>query len=329
MSKPSVLITRKIPEPALQILQKHCDCEIWEETDTPVPRDVLKEKIQGKDGLYVLITDRVDAELMDQATSLKVISTMSVGYDHIDIHTASQKGIAVTHTPGVLTETTADLTFALMMAAARRITESERYLREGKWETWSPMQLTGQDIYGKTLGIIGMGRIGEAVARRATGFDMKILYHNRNRNEAAEKRVNASHVSLQTLLKESDYVCVLTPLTPETHHLIGEAELSLMKPSAILINSSRGPTVDEQALYRALKEKKIWAAGLDVYEKEPIGPGHPLLELDRIVLLPHIGSASIETRTRMAVMAAEDLVAGLTGQKPVHLVNPEVWNQGT
>ncbi len=320
-----IFVTRKIPDEALSILQERFDCEVWEQEETPVPREILKQKISEVDGLYVLITDRVDADLLAQASpGFKAISTMSVGYDHIDIESAAKKGVTVTHTPGVLTETTADLTFALLMAAARRITESEQYLRNGKWKTWSPMQLTGQDVYGKTLGIIGMGRIGEAVAKRARGFDMTILYHNRSRNEVAESRLGSRYVPLDELLQRSDYVCVMTPLTPDTHHLISERELAMMKPSAILINTSRGPTVDEDALYKALKNKEIWAAGLDVYEKEPIGPGHPLLTLDNVVLLPHIGSASIATRTQMAVMAAQDLVRVLNGETPYHPVKPGV-----
>lgn len=317
-----IFVARKVPDEALSILKEHFDCDMWEHEEIPVPREVLEQKISEVDGLYVLITDRVDAGLLERASAqLKVISTMSVGYDHIDIKATAQKGITVTHTPGVLTETTADLTFALLMAAARRLTESERYLRDGKWQTWSPMQLTGQDIYGKTLGIIGMGRIGEAVAKRARGFDMPILYHNRHRNEKAETRLGARYVPLDELLKQSDFVCVMTPLTPETHHLISERELAMMKPSAILINTSRGPTVDETALYKALKSRQIWAAGLDVYEEEPIGSGHPLLTLNNIVLLPHIGSASIATRTKMAVMAAQDLMRVLKGEVPMHPVN--------
>lgn len=322
--KTSVFVTRKIPDEALSLLEQHCHCEMWDEEDTPVPQDVLADRIMGADGVYVLITDKIDEQLLARAEKLKIISTMSVGYDHIDVAAASERGIIVTHTPGILTETTADLTFALLMATARRIPESERYLRTGKWTTWSPMQLTGMDIYGKTLGIIGLGRIGEAVARRASGFNMQVLYYNRNRKPEAEQTLGVRYADLPDLLRSADFVCVLTPLTPETRYLIGERELSWMKNTAVLINTSRGPTVDEHALYRALQNRSIWAAGLDVYEREPIANDHPLLTLDNVVAVPHIGSASVQTRTRMAVMAAENLIAGLQGQKPVHIVNPEV-----
>ncbi|MGC8842726.1 MAG: 2-hydroxyacid dehydrogenase, partial [bacterium] len=247
-----------------------------------------------------------------------------VGYDNIDVKEATRRKIMVTNTPGVLTETTADLTFALILATARRLVEADKFTRSGKWKSWGPMLFLGRDVYGATLGIIGMGRIGQAVARRAKGFNMKIIYYSRRRNEEAEKELGAEYRELHSLLKEADIITIHTPLTEETYHLIGEKELSLMKPSAILINTARGAVVDQRALFKALKEKRIFGAGLDVYEKEPIDADDPLLELDNVVVLPHIGSATVETRGRMARMAAENLLAGLRGEIPQNLVNPEV-----
>ncbi|MCG0314187.1 MAG: D-glycerate dehydrogenase, partial [Calditerricola sp.] len=264
MAKPYVYLTRKVDEDIVQRLAEECEVGVWE-GDEPVPRDVLEAESARADGLYVMVTDRIDAALMDRAPRLKVVSTMSVGTDHIDVAAATERGILVTNTPGVLTETTADLAFALLLATARRLTEAERFLREGKWRSWSPNLLVGRDVYGATLGIIGMGRIGEAVARRAKGFAMRILYHNRRRRPEAEAALGAQYVNLDTLLRESDFVVLLTPLTPETENLIGWREFSLMKETACFINVSRGQTVDEEALVRALRERKIWAAGLDVY----------------------------------------------------------------
>jgi len=230
----------------------------------------------------------------------------------------------VTNTPGVLTETTADLAFALILATARRIVEADKFTRSGKWKSWGPMLFLGRDVYGATLGIIGLGRIGQAVARRAKGFNMKVIYYSRKRKEDVERELGVEYRELRSLLREADIVSIHTPLTEETYHLIGEKELSLMKPTAILINTARGAVVDQKALYKALKERRIFGAGLDVYEKEPIDADDPLMELDNVVLLPHIGSASVETRGRMARMAAENLLAGLRGEKPPNLVNPEV-----
>lgn len=318
--KPRVFISRTIPEEAMQILRTHLDCRSWDEADVPVPRDVLLNEAKEVDGLYTLLTEKVDAELFSAAPRLQAVANMAVGYDNIDIETARQKGIIVTNTPGVLNETTADLTFALMMATARRLVEAAEFVKQGNWKTWSPMLLTGPDICGSTLGVIGMGRIGEAVIRRAKGFDMNILYYNRNRKADVEQKLGVTYAPMDELLRRSDFVVILTPLTPETHHLISQRELSLMKPSAVLINTSRGPVVDEKALQEALDRKMIWGAGLDVFEKEPIGPDHPLLQYENVVALPHIGSASIATRTRMAVMAAENLVAALSGKEPANRV---------
>ncbi|EST51828.1 2-ketogluconate reductase [Brevibacillus panacihumi W25] len=319
--RPNVYITRRIPDSTLEKISEVCQVEMWEEEDVPVPRDVLEEKIENIDGLFCLLTETIDEELLQKAKQLKVISNMAVGYNNIDVAAATEKGIFVTNTPGVLTETTADLTFALLMATARRIVEASDFLREGSWKTWSPMLLTGQDIYGATLGIIGMGRIGESLAKRAKGFDMRILYHNRSRKEEAEKTWGIEFADLDSLLRESDFVCVMTPYTEETRNLIGDRELSLMKKSAILINTARGGIVNEAALYEALKQNKIWAAGLDVFEQEPVDPDHPLLTLPNVVTLPHIGSASIQTRTRMAELAAANLIQGVMGETPQNRVN--------
>lgn len=322
--KPKVYITRRIPEQALERIGSTCDVRLWDDEHTPVPREVLEQEIEQIDGLYTLLTEKIDASLLARAKRLKVISNMAVGYNNIDVAEASKRGIMVTNTPDVLTETTADLTFALLLATARRLVESSYFLRSGDWKTWSPMLLTGQDVYGATLGIIGMGRIGEAIARRAKGFDMKILYHNRNRRPEAEQRLGLTFAGLDQLLCQSDFVCIMTPYTPKTHHLIGKRELDLMKHSAVLINTARGGIVDEQALFDALVTKRIWAAGLDVFEQEPVPLDHPLLTLPNVVTLPHIGSASIETRIKMAMLAADNLLDAVHGKIPAHVVNKDV-----
>ncbi|MEK5269412.1 D-glycerate dehydrogenase [Aeribacillus sp. FSL K6-8394] len=322
--KPKVFVTRKIPENVLNKMKSVCEVQIWEKEDIPVPRDVLEQQINKVEGIFCLLTDKIDEDLLQRAEKLKVISNMAVGYNNIDVAAATRRGIMVTNTPGVLTETTADLTFALLMATARRLVEASDYLKQGKWRTWSPMLLTGQDIFGATIGIIGMGRIGEAVAKRARGFSMKVLYYNRSRKPNVEEKLGATYVDLQSLLKESDYVCLLTPYTPETHHMIGKEELSLMKKTAILINTSRGGVVDEKALYEALKNGTIWAAGLDVFEQEPIPVDHPLLSLPNVVALPHIGSASLKTRMKMAELTAENMLQALAGKVPKYLVNTEL-----
>jgi glyoxylate reductase len=318
-----VFITRSIPESARKMLEAYYDVEVWDSENTPVPREILESKIAEIDGLYCLLTETIDEELLSRSKNLKGISNMAVGYNNIDIAAASKRGITVTNTPGVLTETTADLTFALLMASARRIVEASDYLRKNQWQTWSPMQMTGQDIFGATIGIIGMGRIGEAVAKRAKGFDMRVLYHNRSRKHEAENQLGLEYAPLYSLLKEADYVCVLTPLTPETKGLIGKEELSLMKKSAILINTARGGIVDEQALYEALSNGSIWAAGLDVFDQEPVDPNNPLLTLPNVTTLPHIGSASIKTRTTMAELAAVNLIKVLENQTCRNIVNNE------
>ncbi|MEW6546023.1 MAG: glyoxylate reductase [Bacillota bacterium] len=321
--KPSVYVTRRIPQAALDLLRSQCQVRIWD-SDDPVPRPILLEEVAGCDGLFCLLTERIDTALLDRAPRLRVVANMAVGYDNIDVPAATARGVMVTNTPGVLTETTADLAFALILATARRLVEAARFLAAGQWKTWGPMLLTGQDVYGSTLGLVGFGRIGQAVARRARAFDMRIVYHDPERQQAAEEALGATWLPLDDVLRQADVVSIHAPLTPDTYHLIGERELRLMKPTAILVNTARGPLVDEQALYRALREGWIWAAGLDVFEREPIGPDHPLLSLPNVVALPHIGSASIATRTRMAVLAAQNLIAGLKGDTPPNLVNREV-----
>jgi len=326
MIKPKVYVTRLIPERGLEMVREFCEARVWE-GELPPPRDVLLKEVREIEGLLCLLTDKVDAELMDAAPRLKVVSNMAVGYDNIDVAEATKRGIVVGNTPGVLTDTTADLAFALLMAAARRVVEGDRFVRAGKWKTWGPKLLLGRDVHGATLGIIGLGRIGSAVAKRARGFDMRIFYYDIRRCEDLEKEWGIEYVDLDTLLAESDFVTVHTILSPETYHLIGERELKLMKKTAILVNAARGPLVDPKALYRALKEGEIAYAALDVTEPEPLPPDDPLLELENVIVVPHIGSASIATRTKMATMAAENLIAGLKGEVPPHCVNPEVFKK--
>ncbi len=308
-----ILVTREIPEAGLRLLDRF---EVAVLSEPPPERDELLGAVRGANGILSTVTEKIDAEVMDAAgDGLVVISNMAVGYDNIDVEAAKERDIVVTNTPEVLTETTADTAFMLLLAAARRLGEAERLLRSGKWDAWGPKQLIGPDVWGKKLGVIGLGRIGQAMVRRASGFDMEVLYHDQYRVESAEEELGARYLELDDLLRESDFVSIHTPLTPETHHLISERELGLMQPTAVLVNASRGPVVDEGALADALENKRIFAAGLDVYEEEP--KVHPrLLELENVVLAPHIGSASIETRDKMATLAAENLRAVLRGEQP-------------
>jgi glyoxylate reductase len=327
VGKPKIVVTRKVPQPALDLLAKEAELYIWDKEDEAIPRKRLMEEIKDAHGLYSMLSDRIDRELMEAAPHLRVISTMAVGYDNIDVMEATKRGIVVGHTPDVLTEATADLTFALLMATARRLGEAIRCVKEGKWTSWSPMFMAGQDVYGSTLGVIGMGRIGEGVARRAKAFNMRIVYYNRTRRLAAEEELGAEYRSLDELLAESDHVVLLAPATKETYHMMGAREFAIMKPTATFINVSRGTNVDEEALYQALVDKQIWAAGLDVFEKEPILSTHPLLSLPNVVALPHIGSASIQTRVNMSMLAAENVLAGIRGEKLKYTVNPDVYHQ--
>lgn len=324
MTRPRVFVTRIIPEKGQELVAEFCDAEIWQE-ETPPSRETLLERVRGVDGLLCLLTDRIDGEVMDAAgPGLKVISNHAVGVDNIDLPAATARRIPVGNTPGILTDATADFAFALLMAAARRVVEGERYVRAGRWKTWGPSLLLGVDVSGATLGILGFGRIGQALARRASGFEMRILYHD-PLPVIQDPSVPAAPVDFETLLRQSDFVSLHTPLTSQTHHLIDSRALALMKPNAVLINTARGPVVDPQALYQALKERRIFAAALDVTEPEPIPMDSPLLELDNLIIVPHIASASRSTREKMATMAAENLIAGLKGQRLPNCANPEVY----
>jgi len=324
MKKFKVFVTRKILEEGLNMLRERYDVEV-SDYDGIIPREMLLEKVKGADALLSLLTDNIDAEVMDAAgPNLKIIANYAVGYNNIDVEEATKRGIMVTNTPGVLTETTADFAWTLLMAIARRIVEADKFVREGKFRGWEPMLLLGTDVFGATLGIVGFGRIGQAMARRAQGFNMRVLYYDNSRiDEQLEKELKATFVDLPTLLKESDFVTLHVPLTKQTHHLIGEKELKMMKKDAYLINTARGPVVDEKALVKALKEGWIKGAALDVFENEPeIEP--ELLKLDNVVLAPHIASASYATRSKMSVMVAENIIKALNGEVPPNLVNPEV-----
>jgi glyoxylate reductase len=303
-------------------IHSFCGAKVWD-GDLPPPRQVLLDNVGDIDGLLSLLTDKIDVELLNRASKLKVISNCAVGFDNIDIQEATKRGIVVSNTPGVLTDTTADFAFALLMAAARRLVEGDKIVRTGEWKTWGPMILLGQDLHGATLGIVGLGRIGSAVAKRANGFGMKILYTDVTRNKQAEEQLGIRYVDLDTLLAESDFITLHVNLTTKTHHLIGRAQLAKMKSTAVLVNTSRGPIVDNMALYDALRNGKVAYAALDVTEPEPIPVDHPLLTLDNVIVTPHIASASVATRTKMALMAVDNLLAGLRGQVPPNVVNPE------
>ncbi len=323
MTKPKVFVTRIIPAQGLDLVREFCDADVWE-GELPPPREEILRRVRGVDGLLSLLTDRIDSEVMDAAgAGLKVISNYAVGFDNIDVDAATARGIPVGNTPGALTDATADFAFALLMSAARRIPEGERFVREGRWKTWGPMLLLGNDIHGATLGLVGFGRIGRAMARRAAGFDMRVIYYDPHAQP--EPSLKASPVDFETLLAESDFISLHTPLTPDTRHLIDAKALSRMKRTAVLVNTSRGPVVDMDALYEALRERKIFAAALDVTDPEPLPPGHPLLTLDNLVIAPHIASASHTARGKMAWMAANNLLAGLKGERLPNCVNPQVY----
>ncbi|HET9879979.1 MAG TPA: D-glycerate dehydrogenase [Candidatus Limnocylindria bacterium] len=327
MAKPRVLVTRVIPDEGLDPIRDACEVDLWTD-ELPPPRDELLRRVAGVDGLLSLLTDVVDDELLDAAgPQLKVVSNFAVGFDNIDVPALTRRGIPAGNTPGVLTETTADLAFALLMAAARRIPESVDYVREGNWRTWGPMLLMGVDVHGATLGIVGFGRIGRELARRGRGFGMKILYHDVHpATPEEEAELGARQVELDELLRESDFISLHVNLTDDTHHLIDAAALRAMKPTAVLVNTSRGPVVDPDALTVALRDGEIFAAGLDVTEPEPLPADHPLVGLPNCVVVPHIASASKVTRGRMAGMAAANLLAGLRGERLPTPVNPEVYD---
>ncbi len=319
-----IYITRRIPPEALDIIAAAGEYRIWDEEATPVPREVLLREIAAVDGIFSLLSERVDAELLAAAPQCRVVAKMAVGYDNIDVGAATARGVLVTNTPGVLTATTADLAWALMLAAGRRLVEGQKLIEAGNWRYWSPMFMVGQDISGATLGVVGAGRIGGAIARRAAGFEMQILYHNRRPDPQLEAQTGALYRDFATLLAEADFVVVALPLTAETRGMFDAAAFALMKPTAVFVNIARGAIVDEAALYQALRQGRPRAAGLDVFENEPIGAEHPLLSLPNVVAVPHIGSASIATRTRMATTAARNLVAALNDQVVPNPVNPEV-----
>ncbi|HMX20857.1 MAG TPA: D-glycerate dehydrogenase [Anaerolineales bacterium] len=321
MNQPKIFITRVIPSPGLNLVREHFLPVAWAD-EMPPTREKLLEHVRGVDGLLCLLTEKIDGELMDAAgPQLKVISSMSVGVDHIDVAAATARGIPVGNTPGVLTDATADQAFALMLAAARRVTEAERFLRAGKWVTWQPSLLLGADLVGATLGIVGFGRIGQAIAKRAQGFDLRVLYHSPN----AQPAYGAKPVDLDTLLRESDFVSINVPLKAETRHLVNADFLAKMKPNAILVNTARGGVLDQTALYDALKSKRIFAAALDVTDPEPLPMDCPLLELENCIIVPHLGSASQKTRDMMSLLAAQNLIAGLKGERLTHCVNPQVY----
>ncbi len=330
MVKPKLFVTRTLPGDALDRLKNYYDVEVWQEYSAP-PYEVLLEKARKSNALATLLTDKIDCNLIKSSPNLRIIAQYAVGYDNIDISCATEHGVYVTNTPGVLTDATADLTWALILAITRRIVEADKFVRSGEWYKtktgWHPTMLLGFQVSGATIGIIGMGRIGQAVARRAKGFGMKILYYDvRRLPKELEEELEAKYVDLDTLLKEADVVTIHTPLTPETENLINEDRLRLMKRSAYLINTARGRIVDIDALYKALKEGWIAGAALDVFPQEPFPPEHPILKLDNIVVAPHIGSATWQTRTKMADLVAENLIAFYEGKVPPTLVNKDVVN---
>ncbi len=330
MSKrPRVFVTRQIPQPGLEKISEYYEVDLWPEY-TPPPYEVLLSKAKEYDALVTLLTDKIDCNLLKESQpKLRIVAQYAVGFDNIDLECATKYGVYVTNTPGVLTEAVADFTWGLILAITRRIVEADAFVRSGEWYSkktgWHPLMMLGFEVNGKTLGIIGMGRIGRAVAERAKGFKMKILYYDAYRlPPEMEEKLGAEYVPLETLLKESDIVSIHVPLTKETYHLISEKELKMMKSTAYLINTARGKVVDTEALVKALKEKWIAGAALDVFEEEPLPPDHPLTKLDNVVLAPHAASATTETRTKMAMLVAENLIAFLKGEVPPTLVNKDV-----
>jgi glyoxylate reductase len=334
MDQPKVFVTRIIRDKGLDLVKEACQADIWPD-ELPPSRETLLERVHGVDGLLCLLTDRIDGEVMDTAgPELKVISNHAVGFDNIGVAAATARGIPVGNTPGILTDATADMAFALMMAAGRRVVEAEKFLRAGKWKTWGPSLLLGVDFAGATLGIVGFGRIGQAVAKRASGFDMRVLYYDpsasaQHPDSSTElsASLNAISTDLDTLLRESDFISVHVPLTPKTRHMVNADFLSKMKPDAVLVNTARGGVLDQSALYKTLEGQRIFAAALDVTDPEPLPLDSPLLELDNCIIVPHIASASVQSRDMMAFLAAENLLAGLEGKRLPHCVNPEVYSQ--
>lgn len=322
MPKPKVFATHGLFEDARKILEAACDVEYWNEPERP-PREEVLRRVKNKEGLICLLTEKVNEELLRNAPKLRIAANVAVGFDNIDVAACTKRGVVATNTPGVLDETTADFAWTLLMAVARRLGEGEQLARSGNWKGWNLDQLCGADVWGKTLGIVGFGRIGRAVARRAQGFQMKVIYTDAIRAaEDAEKAVHAEYRDFNALLAESDFISVHVPLLPETRGLFDGPKFYRMKPTAYLINTSRGPVVDEAALVAALEANKIAGAALDVYENEPFI--HPGLKRNNVVLAPHLASASVETRTKMAVMAANNVVALFKGQRPANMLNPDI-----
>jgi len=322
--RPRVFVTRQLPGEALGRLSKQVDLRVWED-ELPPPREALLERAREADGLITLLTDRVDGPLLQAAPSLRAVSNVAVGYDNIDVAACTARRVPVGNTPGVLTETTADFAFALLMGLARRVAEADAYVRAGKWRTWSPTLLLGADVHGTTLGIAGLGQIGAAMARRARGFGMRVLYVSRQPRPELEAELGLWRVDKATLLAESDFLSMHVPLTPQTRHWLGRAELAAMKPGAMLINTARGTVVDQAALIEALASGHLGGAALDVTEPEPLPMDSPLLKLPNVLIAPHIASASHATRGRMASMAVDNLLAALDGRRPPHCVNPELF----
>lgn len=325
MHKPRVYVTRQIFPDALDLIEKTAELEVWVDDEPPTPEQ-LREVLADADGALINVMDRIDTALLDAAPKLRVLSQVAVGLDNIDIPDATKRGILVGYTPGVLAKATADLAFALLLAAARRVVESDKWVRSGNWKiAHHPMFWLGAEVNGSTLGIIGMGGIGLETAKRGLGFDMKVIYHSRTRKPDLEAEYGFEYAEMDQVIANSDFLSLHVPLTPETHHYIGEKQLKMMKKSAILVNLSRGPVVDTKALYKALTKGWIAGAGLDVFDPEPIPADHPILSLDNVVVLPHIGSASNRSRREMCLLAARNLVAGLRGERLEQCVNPELY----
>ncbi|MCI0379317.1 MAG: D-glycerate dehydrogenase [Gemmataceae bacterium] len=322
--RPKVFVTRVLPDAGLQLIEEMCDADVWRDA-LPPPADVLRQKIADREGLVALLTDKIDDALLGQAPKLKVISNFAVGFNNIDVPACTERGVCVGNTPGVLTDATADMAFCLLIAAARRVVEGHQYTLAGKWKTWEPLGHLGQDLMGRTLGIVGMGRIGYALAKRCRGgWDMRILYSDVFSNEKSEMTIGARRVDLDTLLKESDFLSLHADLNDKTRGMIGAAQLQKMKKTAVLINTARGPLIDQKALAAALRDGTIFAAGLDVTDPEPPDKDDPLLRLPNVILAPHIASATVRTRDNMAMICAQNLLAGLRGDKLPAWVNPEV-----
>lgn len=324
-AKPYIYITRKLPESVIATLKSFADVQMWDSEENPVPRDILLNEAKKADALLTMLSDKIDKELFNIATNLKVVANLAVGFDNIDVEEATKRRIVVCNTPDILTDTTADLAFSLLLMTGRRLVEAVDVVREGKWKSWSPYFLAGTDVHHKTLGIVGMGNIGEAVAKRALGFDMRVLYHNRSRKLETEEKLGVNYATFDELVEQSDYVLVLTPLTPETKGMFTKEVFKKMKKSAFFINVARGPVAVEADLIEALKEGEIAGAGLDVFDKEPISPNHPLLQLKNVVALPHIGSASVETRTAMMDLCCDNIEAVLKNEVPKTPVNRDLF----